>query len=609
MTDLLLEIGCDELPSAAVYEAGAQLPALVREHVGAAPSELFLGPRRLAVLVRDAPTATTEEWIAGPPARVGQKAVEGFARKLGVSPGELVERDGVWGFVKPSEPLTATLGVRLQSIVRGLSFTKSMVWEAGGLRFSRPVRWTLAVLGDQTIVGETSFGHRFMSAGGVAIADAGSYAEALRAARVEPSLERRRQLVTQGLDALGEWRDPANVLDEVVNLVEWPTVHEGTFDERFLRLPPRVVETAMQSHQRYFPLDQTRFAFVANGGEPDLVRAGNERVLQGRLEDAEFTFERDVAQGVEALAARLGTITFLRGAGSYADKTERLIEWVTALGGDGTALEAARLAKADQAAELVREFPDLEGHIGAVYARLAGLPEEVCLAIEEHYLPDAAEAPLPSTPAGRVLAAADKLDTLTVAFGLGHRPSGSRDPYALRRAAIGVCRLAIEGGLALPIDDADVRAFVEERLEGLLDVPAEVVRAARGAGSDDLRQIAALAVFLAGLDEERLGPVHEVYTRAARIVGNTDDEGLVNKLLLREDAERVLADAVEALELTGDLEGDFAAAARLAPLVERFFDDVLVMDPDEQVRANRLRLLRDVRDTVRRLGEFSQIPR
>jgi glycyl-tRNA synthetase beta chain len=609
MTALLVEIGCDELPSSAVYEAGEQLPALVREHVGSDPSEVFLGPRRLAVLIGDVPAATPEEWIAGPPTRVGQKAVDGFARKLGVTVEELVERDGIWGWVKPSEPLTDTLASRVDAIVRGLTFTKSMVWETGGLRFSRPVRWTLAVLGEEVVVGETSFGHRFLSAGAVSLPSAESYAETLRGACVEPALDERRRRVADGLDALGEWRDPRGVLDEVVNLVEWPSVHEGAFDERFLRLPPLVVETAMQSHQRYFPLGQNRFAFVANGGEPELVRAGNERVLQGRLEDAEFTFERDVALGIEALTARLDTITFLRGAGSYADKASRLIEWVVALGGDETALEAARLAKADQAAELVREFPDLEGHIGAVYARLAGVPDEVCLAIEEHYLPDAADAPLPSTEPGRVLAAADKLDTLTVAFGLGLRPTGSRDPYALRRAAIGVARLAVEGGLALRIDDPDVRAFVEERLEGLLGMPVEIVRAARGAGLDDLREIASLATFLAGLDDEQLGPVHEVYTRAARIVGDTADDELVNKLLLRDDAEVALADAVEALEPTGDLEADFATAGRLAPIVQQFFADVLVMDPDEQLRANRLRLLRDVREKVGRLGDFSQIPR
>ena len=611
MPSLLVEIGCEELPSSAVEEALRQLPALCGEHLGAAPDELFVGPRRLAVLLRDLPAETPEEWLAGPPVRVGEQAAEGFARRLGVARADLVERDGVLGWVKPPEPIAATLPARIGALVEGLQFGKSMEWNDGGgarRRFARPVRWTLAKLDADTVAGTTSFGHRF-TAGAVEVPAAEDYARTLRAAHVEPSQEERRRLIVEGLAALGEWRDPLGKLAEVVNLVEWPTVLEGAFAERFLRLPSRVVETAMQAHQRYFPLAGNRFAFVANGGDPDVVRRGNEGVLEGRLEDAAFTFERDVAEGIEALAERLASITFFRGAGSYADKAERLVALVGELGGDADAVEAARLAKADQASELVREFPELEGHIGAEYARLAGRPEHVCAAIDEQYLPDGADAPLPSTPAGRILAAADKLDTLLTAFRLGHRPTGSRDPYALRRAAIGLCRLAVEGDVALRIDDGEVRDFVEERLEGLLGVPVEVVRAARGAGRPDLREVAALARFLDGLPDERLAPVHEVHTRAARIVGDRDDASPVDGNLLREDAERELADALAAFTPSGDLERDFAAAAELAPVVERFFEDVLVMDPDEGVRANRLRLLRDWRDTVGTLGDFSQIPR
>jgi glycyl-tRNA synthetase beta chain len=288
---------------------------------------------------------------------------------------------------------------------------------------------------------------------------------------------------------------------EVVQLVEWPVVLEGSFDQRFLRLPPRVVETAMQSHQRYFPLGGNRFAFVANGGDPEVVRAGNEQVLEGRLDDAAFTFERDVGVGIEGLAAKLDAITFFEGAGSFADKADRLVGLTKELGGDDHAAQAARLAKADQAAELVREFPELEGHIGATYAQLAGHPDEVVRAIDEHYLPDAGDAPLPATEAGRLVSAADKIDTLNVSFGLGHRPTGSRDPYGLRRAAIGLCRLADEGGLHIPraLLSDEVGDFVEERFEGLLDVPVEFVRAARKSGVRDLGAVAALARAVLGL--------------------------------------------------------------------------------------------------------------
>jgi glycyl-tRNA synthetase beta subunit len=344
------------------------------------------------------------------------------------------------------------------------------------------------------------------------------------------------------------------------------------------------------------------------------VRAGNEAVLEGRLDDASFTFERDVALGIERLAERLGAITFFAGAGSYADKTERLRGLVEKLGGGEASLEAARLAKADQASELVREFPDLEGHIGAEYARLAGYPEAVCAAIEEQYLPDSAGGPLPQTEAGKVLAAADKLDTLAVSFGLGHRPTGSRDPYGLRRAAIGLCRLALEGGLTIPrkVTPDDVREFVEERLEGLVEVPVEYVRAARASAAPDLAGVGHLAETLyAERDTRAFDGVYTAYERADRLAGRASEEAAaqLDRGLLREDAERALAEGLAGVSVDGDVRKALESGATLAPLVDRFFDEVLVMDEDPAVRANRLRLLLDVRDTLGRLGDFSQIPR
>jgi glycyl-tRNA synthetase beta chain len=505
------------------------------------------------------------------------------------------------------------LPARLDAIVRGLSFSKSMRWDDSGIRFARPVRWTLAKLGEQTIIGETSYGHRF-TAGTVEIPDAGEYAERLRAAGIEPDAVERRRQILAGLDAIGRWSDPAGVLEEVVYLVESVQVLEGSFDERFLQLPERVVVTAMQSHQRYFPLGANRFAFVANGGEPELVRAGNETVLEGRLDDASFTFERDVAVGIGELASRLGSITFFAGAGSFADKTERLIDLVRKLGGGEASLEAARLAKADQASELVREFPDLEGYIGGEYARLAGYPEAVAAAVEEQYLPDSAGGPLPQTEAGKVLAAADKIDTLSVSFSLGHRPTGSRDPYGLRRAAIGLVRLGVEGGLTIPraLLPDEVREFLEERLEGLQEVPVEYVRAAVASASPDLGAVARLAEFLyAERDSKAFEGVYTAYDRAHRLAGRAAKEAApeLDRSLLREDAERALAEGLAAVSVDGDLGEALESGASLAPLVDRFFDEVLVMEEDARVRANRLRLLLDVRDTLGRLGDFSRIPR
>ena len=613
MPSLLLELGCEELPASACREAGAQLPVLAERELGAPPTEVFVGPRRLALFFEEVPGRTPDEWVKGPPVELRDKAAAGFAKKQGVGVDELAERDGFLGVERPGRELREVLPERLDAIVRGLSFSKSMRWDDSGIRFSRPVRWMLAKLDDETVVGETSFGHRF-TAGAIEVPHAREYAERLRAAGVEPDAEARRRAIVTGLDSVGGWSDPGAVLEEVVYLVESVQVLDGSFDERFLQLPERVVITAMQSHQRYFPLGGNRFAFVANGGEPEVVRAGNENVLEGRLDDASFTFERDVAIGIDALAERLGAITYFKGAGSFADKTERLRKLVAELGGGDATLEAARLAKADQASELVREFPDLEGYIGGQYARLAGYPEAVAAAIEEQYLPDASGGPLPQTEAGKVLAAADKLDALATSFSLGHKPSGSRDPYGLRRAAIGLVRLAVEGGLAVPrsLLPDEVREFVEERLEGLLEVPVEFVRAARASAAPDLAAVARVAEALyAERESAAFDGVYTAYERANRLAGRSAEAAAseLDRALLTEEAERELAEGLTRVEVDGDVQQGLESGATLAPLMERFFDEVLVMDENEAVRANRLRLLLDVRDVLGRLGDFSQIPR
>jgi glycyl-tRNA synthetase beta chain len=618
MATVLIEIGCEELPASACREAEAQLPELCRRLVGAEPSRVLITPRRLALLVEDVPERTPDQWVKGPPVSMREKAAAGFAKRHGVAVEALEERDGFLGAESPGRALADVLPEQVDGILRGLAFSKTMRWNGDGLRFPRPVRWTLALIDAEQVVGEGSFGHRFRS-GAIDVPDASAYVDALRKAEVEPdALERRKQIV-DALDDLGGWTDPNGVLGEVVFLVEKPVVIEGRFGERYLQLPSRVIETTIQHHIRAFPLGENRFAFVANGGDVDTVRAGVENVVEGRLEDASFTFERDVKVGIDSLAERLGAITFFQGAGSFADKTERLAKLVEALGGGDAALEAARLAKADQASELVREFTELEGHIGAEYARLAGYPEAVSAAIDEQYLPDGADAPLPQTETGRVLSAADKIDTLNVSFGLGHRPTGSRDPYGLRRAAIGLDRLATEGKLAILRDlmEPEVAEFVEERFEGLLEAPVEYVRAARQASVRELGGVARLAQALAELPEERFAPIHTAYTRASRLAEK--EEGAAEALdpgLLIEEAETELAQALERVDpqIASALEaGDFGAAvesaAELGPPLDRFFEDVLVIAEDRAVRANRLRLLLNVRDTLGRLGELSQIPR
>ena len=615
MPSLLLEIGAEELPAGACREAEAQLPQLARAHIGAEPSELFIGPRRLAFLIDNLPERTADEWVKGPPENLRDKAAAGFARKHGVSVDELELRDGFLGVTVPGRDLRQVLPEQIDRIVRGFSFRKSMRWDESGIRFARPVRWVLAKLDAETIVGETSFGHRFTH-GAVEIPSAAAYADTLRAADVEPLAEERRRKIIEGLDAIGGWSDPGRKLDEVVHLVEKPIVLESSFDERFLQLPERVIVTTMQSHQRYFPIVGNRFALVANGGDPVVVAAGHTQVLEARLEDASFTFERDVAVGIDSLAKRLASITFFAGAGSFAEKAERVAKLVERLGGGEASLEAARLAKADQASELVREFPELEGYIGAEYARLAGYPAAVTKAIEEQYLPDAAGGPLPQTEPGKVLAAADKLDTLRIAFELGHKPSGSRDPYGLRRAAIGLVRLALEGGLTIDREllPEELCEFVEERLDSLLDVPVEYVRAARASNVPDLGGVARRAE---DLFRERESPefegVYTAYDRAHSLAGKAQREAAeeLDRGLLVEDAEKELAETLAkvAIDGNGDIKAALESGAELAPVMERFFDEVLVMAEDEAVRANRLRLLLDVRDTLGALGDFSQIPR
>jgi glycyl-tRNA synthetase beta chain len=656
MSTLLFEIGCEELPASACREAGAQLPELVRRHVGAEGEvRVFVGPRRLAVLVEGLPDNEPDrvERRRGPSLDVAfqdglpTRAADGFARANSVRTEDLERAEGfVWAVSRiEGRALADVLPDALRDVFRGLSFSKSMRWDGGSVRFSRPVRWLCAKLDDRTIrvdlegipSGGTSFGHRF-TAGETEIPHASEYVERLRAAGVEPDHEVRRVEILRALDDLGEWTDPRGVLDEVVHLVERPIVLTGSYEERFLDLPLRVIETVMQSHQRYLPLAPGRFAFVANGVATDRVVEGNETVLAGRLDDAAFSYERDVDLAIEGMAAKLPSITFHARAGSFADKAVRLAELCDLLGGGEASREAARLAKADQASTMVHEFPELEGFMGSVYARLTGVPEAVAAAIEEQYLPDSAGGSIPQTAAGRVLAAADKLDNLTVAFALGERPTGSRDPYGLRRAAIGLCRLAIEGGLEIDMavciardltllldqradvtdDPAEAIAFVLERLEGILDVPVEFVRATRASGISELGAVARLAQTLAvQADSEAFARAYTAFDRANRLAGKADGAApALDPRLASEEAEVALIEAlaaaaprIESAVEERDFAAALASAAELGPPVDRFFDDVLVMAEDSAIRANRLRLLLEVRDAVGMLGDLSQIPR
>ena len=374
------------------------------------------------------------------------------------------------------------------------------------LRFSRPIRWLVAKLGDETLSGEfyalplgdVSQGHRVLGAP-VTVASAGDYERLLEDQKVVVSQAERRRRITAGLDAAaaelgGEWSDPGDVLAEAVYLAEWPSVARGSFKERHLRLPSEVLVTAMQSHQRYFPVTDAAgkllpaFLYVSNGAPAaaPLVTRGNERVLDGRLDDAEFAYDRDVAEGLPTMADRLGDVVFHEKLGSLADKAGRLGGLVAALsGGSGarvrqrlrrllaeTLRTAARLAKADLVSQVVIEFPVLQGVMGGLYAEAGGLGDAVARAVGEHYRPLSATAPLPGTLPGALLAVADKIDNIVGAWVAGEKPSGSRDPYGLRRAAMGIVRIALEYSLRFPLAGllaAAVDQFELQGVEGLDD--------------------------------------------------------------------------------------------------------------------------------------------
>src|SRR4051794_13271849 len=577
MPDLLIEIGCEERPAAACREAERQLPQLLVRSLSEAgldsrDTRIHVGPRRLVAIASVPPqrdAVATEQ--RGPRADASEAARAGFARKHGLAVDELEQRDGfVWAISDGrAAPAAELVPDAVHRVVAGLQFAKTMRWPGG--RFSRPIRWLVVKLDDEVVEmelaglasGTESRGHR--SLGAVRVGSAASYLDDLRGVHVLADAAERRELIVEGLNTAGEWIDPMGKLDEVVHLVEWPVVLEGRFNERYLELPERVPITAMQSHQRYFPIVRegrldARFTFVANGGDPAVVAAGNEEVLVGRLEDAVFAHDQDRARGIAAMLAELPRVSFLEGAGSLADKAERVREISRQLC-DRVEVEpplreavarAAELCKADLVSSLVAEFSDLQGYAGSLYARDAGEPPEVCAAIAEHHLPIEAGGALPAGEAAALLSVSDKADTVAVAFALGAQPTGSRDPYGLRRAAAGIVAIALERqlelglseliGLAVQMLVADGRdlkrrplevvpdavGFVLDRVEPVLTgegVSVEETRAARGAGHGAPLPLAELARALR--DErgsERLAALRDAYGRCVRIAAKGESE-------------------------------------------------------------------------------------
>ena len=672
MPDLLIEIGCEELPAVACREAGEQLPGLLGGALEAAglPAQsttVYVAPRRLAAVAYGLPAEKAAERVErrGPRADAPEQAREGFARRNGLAAADLVEREGfLWALSEgEATPAAELVGGVVDTVVGGIQFSKTMRWDDG--RFSRPVRWLVAMLDGDVAPAEAfglrsdnlSHGHRVLG-GEVRLTGAGHYVEQVRSVKVVVDAAERRELIEAGLDAAGEWIDPMRKLDEVVHLVEWPSVHVGRFDDRYLELPLRVPVTAMQSHQRYFPMVsggrlEPRFVFVANGGDPAVVIRGNEDVLVGRLEDAAFAYRADVERGLAAMLGELDRVSFLEGSGSLADKSMRvralaaqLCERVDAEPEVREAvLRAAELCKADLVSGLVSEFSDLQGYAGSVYARLAGEPAAVCDAIEEHHMPVEASGALPMSVAGALLAIADKADTVAVAFALGAQPTGSRDPYGLRRAAAGIVAIALERGFELGLAELageaiqllvsqgrelrrkpleavpDAVEFVLDRVEPVVaseGVTVEEMRAARGSGVTGPLPLAALSTALhRAANTEHLAALKDAYGRCARIAAKAAGESAltVDRSLFVDPAERELCAALTSTDIDiadnaarRDYDAALIAAGALVEPITRFFEQVLVMDPQKEIRANRLKLVTDVATSLRLLGDFEQLP-
>lgn len=669
--DLLVEIGTEELPARFVDGALEQMrdvavKQLAELRLSYERLEVAGTPRRLALLVFGLAEKQDDlvREMKGPSAKVAfdesgapTKAALGFARGQGVAVEDLEVREtdqGPYVFAVSREeglPASAVLTQWLPEFVTSLHFPKSMRWGDGSLRFGRPIRWLVALLDGQVLnvsvegvaAGNVSRGHRFLAPEPVVLTGPSEYVEQMRAAYVIVDAAERTAVVrdevrkaaaAHGARAL----EDEDLVAEVANLVEWPTAVVGSFDESYLRLPRLALITPMREHQRYFPLvdDAGRllpqFITICNGPRDDLdvVRRGNEKVLAARLADAQFFYDEDRRVPLADYVARLKDVVFQEQLGTVYEKMERIRKLAAMLAEMAGADEATRqtvargayLAKADLVTQMVYEFPELQGVMGREYALLSGEGEAVADAVLEHYLPRFSGDELPSSLAGAILGIADKLDTIVGCFGVGLIPTGSQDPYALRRQALGVVRIVNAFSLDIDLDEAlavavqayggrfdnedgliqSVLDFFRQRMRGMLieqGVRHDLVEAVIGVGVEDVAGVFARAEALAAFSEspefEALVTAHE---RAANLAskGDTDE---ISAELFQTDAERdlfaqigVVRERLDVLVAAERWSDALAELAGLRPYVDRLFEDVMVMAPEEDLRRNRLALLR-----------------
>lgn len=646
----LLEIGVEEVPDWMIEPALENLRAsmtalLAEERLGGTVTRVDGTPRRLTLMAHGLHLKQPDESkiTSGPPVSSGPGAALGFAKKMKTTVEELktisTAKGDYYSFEQAVAGRTAVdvLGAALPGLIAKIYFPKTMYWTGkNGPRFIRPIRWLVALLGDQVVPfeiaqvksGNTTNGHRKLGARNVAISTA-DYEQKLLENGVMLSAAARRARIEQGLGP--DVKPDAGLLNTLVYITEFPTPIRGAFDPSYLELPGEILTTVMRFHQKYFSVEKSdgslapEFVAVMNtSGDPDgLVRKGNERVLRARFNDARFFWDTDQKRKLEARIDDLKNVTFQAKLGSYFEKTQRTVALVESLGLDpsGAAQRAALLAKCDLTAEMVKEFTELQGIVGGLYAKAQGEPEPVWRAIYEQYKPLSMEDSVPATLPGKVLALADKLDTLTGCFAIGLIPSGSKDPFALRRAAQGVVKIIVEGRLNVPIfsfiDSKELEEFLLDRVRHYFrevrGYPYDEVSAVLAAGHQDLvdvdSRLEALSKVRSSPDFEPLAAAFKRMRNILRQAG-VESAGDINESLLEPGPEKALYDNF--VSIKGKLDrSDYAKSletiASIRPSVDLFFDKVLVNAPDAAVRTNRLSLLHHLLTEFSAIADFSEI--
>ena len=679
--NFVFEIGSEEIPAGFMPSILRQLKelttkALDEAHLSYGNVETLGTPRRLTVLVSDLEeqAADVTEEHKGPSVQIAfdadgnaTKAAIGFAKGKGLDVTDLVTKDGYIYATTTTKGLTAedVLKDTLPKLITGLSFGKSMRWGDLDDKFVRPIRWMVALLDDQVIPvefaqvqsGKVSRGHRFLGQKEITINHANEYLDAMEANFVMVDQNKRRQVIKDQLQAIADQKGGTilwdeDLLTEINFLVEWPTALCGEFDKSYLELPDAAIVTPMKDHQRYFPMVDAEgkllnmFLTVRNGDDKSLevVQHGNERVLRARLDDAKFFFNEDRKKALVDRQDGLTKIVFQEGLGNLADKTARLLELgkffaeEVELHEDAqVALErATTLAKTDLTTGMVTEFTELQGEMGKQYALLDGESTEVAEAIFEQYLPRFAGDILPQTEAGKVLSIIDKVDNIVATFSRGLIPTGSQDPYALRRQTIGILNILLTSGWDIQLTDlfkkaiellnvpaekhqellGQLRQFVVLRLKNIFldrEVPHDVIELVLSNESATVADVEGLIEALMANRIDQNEELVQAYTRMYNLVKEVAFTA-VDESLLKEEAEKALyAEAKEAYAKSEDAwnNRDYTAVvalpATLVPAINTFFEDVMVMDKDEAIKANRLQLVRLAYEVMYAIGDVSAL--